>query len=140
MIAQPWLCPHPSDRILEVFKWDVDEAARESLHGKIAQIERGIAVRSEDGAAVFVNSATAAIEHDHGRMRTIAGREEQRADDALRADWVPRHAGTCHAALKRDFSARSVRARSLNLNEPGLHDEVGGGRRLHLAGQSLSGP
>ena len=126
MIAQPWLRAHPSDRILEVFKRDVDEAARESLHGKIAQIERGISVRSEDGAAVFVNSATAAIEYDHGRMRTIARRKEQRTDDALRADWVSSHAGACHAALKCEFGARSVRARSFKLNEPGLHDEVAG--------------
>ena len=81
MIVQPWLRPHPLDRILEVFERNVDEAARQPLHGKITQIERGLSVRREDGATVLVNSAAAAIEHDHGRMRTIARREEQRADD-----------------------------------------------------------
>jgi len=72
MIVQPWLRPHPPDRILEVFERDVDEAAREPLHGKITQIERGISARRKNGATVFVNSSIAAIEHDHGRMRTIA--------------------------------------------------------------------
>jgi hypothetical protein len=139
MIAQPRLRPHPSDGILEVFKRDVDEAAREPLHGEKAQVQRGIAVRREDGAAVFVDSAAAAVEHDHGRMRTRTRRQEQRADDALRADGVPRNAGACHAALKREFGARCIDARRFELNEPGPHDDIVG-RRLHLAGHSFSGP
>jgi hypothetical protein len=96
-------------------------------------------VRREYGATVFINSATAATKHDHGRMRAIARRKEQRADDALRADRMPRHAGACHAAFKDQFSTRSVEACRLKLNEPRLHDEVGG-RLLCLARQSFSRP
>jgi hypothetical protein len=136
MIAQPRLRPHPSDRILEVFKRDVDQTARQPLHGEIAQIERRIAVRRKDGAAVLVNSAVAAIEHDHGRMRTLARRKEQRAHDALRTNGMPCDARARHAALKREFSTRSVRARRFELNEPGQHDEVGG-RRFCVARQSF---
>jgi hypothetical protein len=111
MIAQPRLRPHPADRILEVFERDVDEAAWEPFHGEIAQIQRGIAVRREDSAAVFVNSAAAPTNHNHGRMRNIARGKEQRADDALRADWMPCNAGTYHAALKRQLSTHSVKTR-----------------------------
>ena len=52
---------------------------------------------------------------------------------------MPCHAGACHAALKRQFSTRSVKARCFELNKPRLHDEVGG-RLSCLAGQSLSRP
>src|SRR5262249_36522344 len=104
-----------------------------------AQIQRGIAMRREDGAAVFVDSSVAAIQHDHSRMRTRTWWKEQRADDARGADSVPRNAGACHAALKREFGARSIDARRFELNEPGPHDEIVG-RRLPLAGQSFGGP
>jgi hypothetical protein len=76
MIAQPRLRPHPSDRILEIFKRDVDEATREPLHGEIPQIQRGICVRRKDGPAIFVNPAAAAGKYDHGRMRAITRRKE----------------------------------------------------------------
>jgi hypothetical protein len=93
-------------------------------------------VRRKDGAAVLVNSAVAAIEHDHSRMRTRARRKEQRTHDALRADWMPRHTRAGHAALKREFSTHTVRAGRFELNEPGQHDEVGG-RRFCVARQSF---
>ena len=73
MIAQPRLPSHPADRILEVFKRDVDEAARQPVHAEIAQVQRRIAVRREDRATVFVNASVAAVQHDNGRMRAVVG-------------------------------------------------------------------
>src|SRR5204863_3338699 len=110
-ISQPRLRPHPADSIPEIFKRNIDKAARQPVHAEIAQVERGIAVRRKDSAAVFVDSSVTAVQHDDSRMRAAVRREEKRPHDALRADWMSCDARARHMPRKRQFSAYSVGTR-----------------------------
>src|SRR5689334_23721993 len=40
-IAQPRLRAHPADRVAEIFKRNINEAARQPLHAEITEIQRG---------------------------------------------------------------------------------------------------
>jgi len=105
----------------------------------MAERERGIAVRGEDRAAKLVDAAATAAHHHHRRARTGAGRQEQRAHDALGADYIARHTGAGDPANECDLGAPALGALGLEPDWHRQHD--GAGRhRPRLARQPIHRP
>src|SRR5262249_36651348 len=110
----------------EVLERDVDEAAGQPLDAEVAEGERGIAVGGEDGSAALGYAASAARHAHHRRMWTGIRRQEQRADDAVAPNPLPRDADARAPALEREPTARPARTARLELDEPGPHHDAFG--------------
>ena len=73
----------PVESAGEIFERCVRDVSRQARRAEIAECQRRNAARGPERRARLVDAATRAVEDHDGRMRALASRQEQRADEAV---------------------------------------------------------